>query len=63
MTLKPIYFRPTPLEDLILEKLSDFDLPVKSSRSDLIRFCVRLAGEQLIDEEEFKEILLHSARL
>lgn len=62
MTLKPIYFRPNALEDLILEKLAEADLPVKDSKSDLIRFCIRTAGENLIDPEEFKEILLHSAR-
>lgn len=63
MDPKPINFRPNNLEDLILEKLSKSDLPVKNSKSDLIRFCIRVAGEKLIDEEEFKEILLYSARL
>lgn len=61
--IKPINFRPNVLEDLILEKLASSDLPIKKTKSELVRYCIKLAGEQLIEEEEFKELLLYSARI
>lgn len=66
MSPKPINFRPEKLEDLILERLNieyGFRSDGKQwSKSELVRFCIRTAGEHLLDEDEFKEILIHSAR-
>ncbi len=63
---KPINFRPNTLEDLILERLYvEFGTDTKGktwSKSELVRFCIRVAGEHLLTEEDFKEILLYSAR-
>jgi len=63
---KPINFRPNTLEDLILERLLieyGFNTDGKPwSKSELVRFCIREAGEKLLTEDEFNELLLYSAR-
>lgn len=55
---KPINFRPNQLEDLLLQRIaSDYpDLP-NISKSELVRLCIRIAGEKTIPVEEFNNIL------
>lgn len=63
---KPVNFRPNMLEDLILERLQieyGFNNSGKAwSKSELVRFCIREAGEKLLTQEEYNELLLYSAR-
>lgn len=64
--IKPINFKPTKLEELILEKIVvEYGITKNGSQastSELVRFCIRTAGENLFTVEEYREILLNASR-
>lgn len=63
---KPINFRPNKIEDLILEKLDVVNGTdqngVPYNKSDLVRYCIRIAGEHLFTEEEYNELIIYASR-
>lgn len=65
MDPKPINFRPSELEDLIIERLI-YDLEKltekKMSKSEIVRHCIRVAGAELMSEADFNELLHHALK-